>query len=235
MQWLAASRGDAPGHDRRRRRKTVRLTIRANCSPARSRGARLELRGARAGRDRAAAGPGLRRRPARVPARGRRRGPGRPARAECAGRDDRDRRPRGRTRAAPRPPRAPRHPGRPARPTPRSRARAARARARAARAARLAAPDLSAPALVVHTSGTTGTPRPVELTLGQILRNALGVAAALGHDRAERWLCPLPLSHVGGLMVLLRSRHLRDDRGARARDARRTSRSPRSSRPSSGG
>ena len=28
---------------------------------------------------------------------------------------------------------------------------------------------------------------------------------ALGHDRAERWLCPLPLSHVGGLMVLLRS------------------------------
>jgi hypothetical protein len=28
---------------------------------------------------------------------------------------------------------------------------------------------------------------------------------ALGHDRDERWLCPLPLSHVGGLMVLLRS------------------------------
>jgi O-succinylbenzoic acid--CoA ligase len=28
---------------------------------------------------------------------------------------------------------------------------------------------------------------------------------ALGHDRRERWLCPLPLSHVGGLMVLLRS------------------------------
>ncbi len=27
----------------------------------------------------------------------------------------------------------------------------------------------------------------------------------LGHDRRERWLCPLPLSHVGGLMVLLRS------------------------------
>jgi len=66
-------------------------------------------------------------------------------------------------------------------------------------------PDLSTPALVVHTSGTTGTPRPVVLTLGQILHNALGCAVALGHDRAERWLCPLPLSHVGGLMVLLRS------------------------------
>lgn len=69
----------------------------------------------------------------------------------------------------------------------------------------VAPPDLSAPALVVHTSGTTGTPRPVVLTLAQILRNALGCAAALGHDPAERWLCPLPLSHVGGLMVLLRS------------------------------
>jgi O-succinylbenzoic acid--CoA ligase len=35
--------------------------------------------------------------------------------------------------------------------------------------------------------------------------NALGSALALGFDRDERWLCPLPLSHVGGLMVLLRS------------------------------
>jgi o-succinylbenzoate---CoA ligase len=60
-------------------------------------------------------------------------------------------------------------------------------------------------ALVVHTSGTTGAPRPVELTQGHILANALGTAVALGHDPEERWLCPLPLSHVGGLMVLLRS------------------------------
>ena len=64
------------------------------------------------------------------------------------------------------------------------------------------APDV---ALVVHTSGTTGVPRPVELTYGNVLANALGCAVALGHDRDERWLCPLPLSHVGGLMVLLRS------------------------------
>jgi O-succinylbenzoic acid--CoA ligase len=64
---------------------------------------------------------------------------------------------------------------------------------------------LSTPALVVHTSGTTGVPRPIVLTLGQILHNALGCAVALGHSRVERWLCPLPLSHVGGLMVLLRS------------------------------
>jgi o-succinylbenzoate---CoA ligase len=66
-------------------------------------------------------------------------------------------------------------------------------------------PDAGDAALVVHTSGTTGLPRPVALTLGNVLANALGCAVALGHDRAERWLCPLPLSHVGGLMVLLRS------------------------------
>jgi O-succinylbenzoic acid--CoA ligase len=65
--------------------------------------------------------------------------------------------------------------------------------------------DPAAAALVVHTSGTTGTPRPITLTPANILANALGCAVALGHDRRERWLCPLPLSHVGGLMVLLRS------------------------------
>ena len=60
-------------------------------------------------------------------------------------------------------------------------------------------------ALVVQSSGTTGEPRPVELTYGNVLANALGAAVALGLDPNERWLCPLPLSHVGGLMVLLRS------------------------------
>jgi o-succinylbenzoate---CoA ligase len=60
-------------------------------------------------------------------------------------------------------------------------------------------------ALVVHTSGTTGVPRAIELSYGNVLAQALGTAAALGLDQHERWLCPLPLSHVGGLMVLLRS------------------------------
>jgi O-succinylbenzoic acid--CoA ligase len=60
-------------------------------------------------------------------------------------------------------------------------------------------------ALAVHTSGTTSAPKLVELTWGNVTANALGSALALGFDRAERWLCPLPLTHVGGLMVLLRS------------------------------
>ena len=66
-------------------------------------------------------------------------------------------------------------------------------------------PDEDDVALVVHTSGTMGAPEPVELSFGNVQANALGSAAALGLDPHERWLCPLPLSHVGGLMVLLRS------------------------------
>ena len=65
--------------------------------------------------------------------------------------------------------------------------------------------DLSKPAIVVHTSGTTRGPRPVELTYGNWLWSALGSAAALGVKRDDVWLCTLPLSHVGGLSILVRS------------------------------
>ena len=65
--------------------------------------------------------------------------------------------------------------------------------------------DLDAVAIVVHTSGSTGRPRPVELTYGNWLWSALGSAVALGVDERERWLCALPLSHVGGLSIVLRS------------------------------
>ena len=67
------------------------------------------------------------------------------------------------------------------------------------------APGDDAVALAVHTSGTTSAPKLVALSWGNVTANALGSAIALGFDRGERWLCPLPLTHVGGLMVLLRS------------------------------
>jgi O-succinylbenzoic acid--CoA ligase len=65
--------------------------------------------------------------------------------------------------------------------------------------------DLGRTAIVVHTSGTTSVPKPVELTFGNWLWSALGSGVALGVDPDERWLCTLPLSHVGGLSILLRS------------------------------
>ncbi len=65
--------------------------------------------------------------------------------------------------------------------------------------------DLQDAAVVIHTSGTTSAPRPVELTYGNLLWSALGSSVALGHDPGDRWLCALPLSHVGGLSILIRS------------------------------
>ena len=65
--------------------------------------------------------------------------------------------------------------------------------------------DLDAPAITVRTSGTTSEPKEVELTYGNWLWSALGSAAALGHPSDERWLCALPLTHVGGLSILTRS------------------------------
>jgi O-succinylbenzoic acid--CoA ligase len=71
-------------------------------------------------------------------------------------------------------------------------------RARAARSA-------ESVATVMHTSGTTSAPKRVELTYGNWVANATGSAVALGLDQAERWLCPMPLTHVGGLSILIRS------------------------------
>ena len=65
--------------------------------------------------------------------------------------------------------------------------------------------DLDAPALTVRTSGTTAEPRDVTLTYGNWLWSALGSAVALDHPASERWLCALPLTHVGGLSILVRS------------------------------
>ena len=64
--------------------------------------------------------------------------------------------------------------------------------------------DAEAVHTVMHTSGTTGTPIPIELTFGNHRASALASADALGVEPDDRWLCPLPLFHVGGLGVLIR-------------------------------
>ncbi len=60
-------------------------------------------------------------------------------------------------------------------------------------------------ATVMHTSGTTSEPKAIELSYANWLAAALGSAVALGLDANERWLCPMPLTHVGGLSIPLRS------------------------------
>jgi o-succinylbenzoate---CoA ligase len=57
----------------------------------------------------------------------------------------------------------------------------------------------------ILTSGTSGDPRPVSLTYGNFLFSAVGSAFNIGVEPSDRWLCCLPLGHVAGLSIILRS------------------------------
>ena len=65
-------------------------------------------------------------------------------------------------------------------------------------------PAESEVALVVHTSGTAGEPKLVQFERAAIDAAVAGSALALEATPHDRWLCCLPLAHVGGLLVLLR-------------------------------
>ncbi len=61
-------------------------------------------------------------------------------------------------------------------------------------------------ALVLATSGSTGDPKGVVLTHAALEASARATSERLGVDpAADRWLCCLPLSHVGGLSVVTRA------------------------------
>lgn len=58
--------------------------------------------------------------------------------------------------------------------------------------------------LVVFTSGSTGHPKGVRLTLANLEAAANASARHLGHDEDDDWLLAMPLHHVGGLSILVR-------------------------------
>lgn len=59
--------------------------------------------------------------------------------------------------------------------------------------------------VVVTTSGTTGAPKGVRLGHTQVRASAVAVAAALGVDGSDAWLCCLPLNHVGAQAIVWRA------------------------------
>ena len=65
--------------------------------------------------------------------------------------------------------------------------------------------DLAAPQAILYTSGTTGQPKGAIITYGMQWWNAVGSALNLGHSPDDRWLACLPLFHIGGLSILIRS------------------------------
>lgn len=64
---------------------------------------------------------------------------------------------------------------------------------------------LAAPQAIVFTSGTTGQPKGAVLTFANHFWSATASSYRLGLSPEERWLSCLPLYHVGGLAVVIRS------------------------------
>jgi len=60
-------------------------------------------------------------------------------------------------------------------------------------------------ALLVFTSGTTGEPKGVRLTPRNLGASAIASAFRLGVAPADRWLCCLPMYHMGGLAPAIRT------------------------------
>jgi len=60
-------------------------------------------------------------------------------------------------------------------------------------------------AWIVFTSGSAGRPKGVRLTFANLEASASASTEHLGHDSDDVWLCNLPISHVGGASILVRS------------------------------
>lgn len=65
--------------------------------------------------------------------------------------------------------------------------------------------SLDSPFAIIHTSGTSGQPKGAVLTYGNVFFSATASAFRVEHRLDDRWLCVLPLYHVGGLSILIRA------------------------------
>ena len=59
-------------------------------------------------------------------------------------------------------------------------------------------------AFAMFTSGSSGAPKAVMLSRDNLLASAAASGERLGWRDDDRWLCPIPLAHVGGLSVVTR-------------------------------
>lgn len=58
--------------------------------------------------------------------------------------------------------------------------------------------------LVVFTSGSSGPPKGVRLTIRNLEAAARASSEHLGHDADDNWLLAMPMHHVGGLSIVIR-------------------------------
>ncbi|MFJ8245907.1 o-succinylbenzoate--CoA ligase [Peribacillus asahii] len=60
-------------------------------------------------------------------------------------------------------------------------------------------------ATIMYTSGTTGKPKGVMQTFGNHWWSAVGSALNLGLHEQDSWYCAVPIFHISGLSILMRS------------------------------
>lgn len=60
-------------------------------------------------------------------------------------------------------------------------------------------------ASIMYTSGTTGVPHGVMQTFNNHFNSAVSSALNLGLQAHDRWLCAVPLFHISGLSIMMRS------------------------------
>jgi O-succinylbenzoic acid--CoA ligase len=65
--------------------------------------------------------------------------------------------------------------------------------------------DLSETCTIMYTSGTTGNPKGVIQTYGNHWWSAIGSALNLGYAEEDAWLCAVPLFHISGYSILMKS------------------------------
>ncbi|GKV66931.1 MULTISPECIES: o-succinylbenzoate--CoA ligase [unclassified Sporosarcina] len=58
---------------------------------------------------------------------------------------------------------------------------------------------------IMYTSGTTGLPKGVRQTVGNHTSSALASVLNLGLTDRDSWLCMMPLFHISGLSIVIRS------------------------------
>lgn len=58
---------------------------------------------------------------------------------------------------------------------------------------------------IMYTSGTTGQPKGVRQTLENHMSSALGAAITTGLLPQDKWLCVMPLYHISGFSIVMRS------------------------------
>ena len=65
--------------------------------------------------------------------------------------------------------------------------------------------DRNKTALILYTSGTTGSPKGVMLSFNNLISSTESAGTFFSFNHNDRWLVSLPLYHIGGIQILIRS------------------------------